>query len=82
MKQARFLVTPELLADMLCLPTGTVVLDAGMTSEDVYGRRHVAVTVEHDSLPEADQPTSAEPQYEREVKTETGAIKFVGWGIK
>ena len=79
---AYFDVSYELLADLLCLPEGTVIRRVVDPNEGVYlCQTVVRFVVEHPDLPEvreADQLQRAMPSHRR---LEDGTVEFATWGL-
>lgn len=75
---ARMRITPELLAQALCFPDGTRIINAGM---DDTGR-YVVLRVEHAGLQAAADGAElpeVRPTYRRNESPHFGAV-FVSWG--
>lgn len=75
MKIARFLVTPELLRQVLDLPAGTEIVWAG------FNHRCIELTIEHPDLrdvelAEAEWPPLIRPTFAREADV----VLLMDWG--
>jgi hypothetical protein len=74
-KIARFLMTPEFLRDLLCLPLGTTIIWAGM---DPSG---IELTIEHPDLKDVELQEAARPPLIRPLfQREDAVVLLVDWG--
>ena len=79
MRVARFYVTRELLAQILCLPPGAQILAVGAASNpDVL--QYAEFIVEHDSLAPVSVNQAIPLVRPTFTKNNDGEVCFVGWG--
>lgn len=75
MKMARFLVTPELLRELLHLPRGTEIVGAEMDHHDI------AVTIEHPDLRDVELVEGERlPLIRPTFRREADVVLLVDWG--
>lgn len=81
MNAVRVRITPELLVEMLRLPSGAVLVEAELTADD----RYLDLTIEHPDLPVVEEPPGvpvlASPHYRKSYTETEPKVEFLEWGI-
>lgn len=82
MRQARLVVSPELLREVLCLPEGTEIFVVGGINDDKGALLRAELYVRHPDLPalaEGEAIPTASPTYEMIERPQT--VRFLYWNL-